>query len=135
MDVIQVVDVPAASSADEAQRLLNAPCAENRYSLVQVLQMPGGAARAVYRLRVPRAVTARRSIHGQDTCNATVIQERIERVLKSKGPLGRNMLYKLTNGRRTGRANWERALDGMVQGQRAETDGKLFWAQGKGWGL
>jgi len=50
MDVIRVVDVPDGTAADEAQRLLNVPSSENRYMLVQVLLLPGGVMRAVYRL-------------------------------------------------------------------------------------
>jgi predicted AAA+ superfamily ATPase len=50
MDVIRVVDVPDGTPADEAQKLLNEPCSENRYLLVQVLPLPGGATRAFYRL-------------------------------------------------------------------------------------
>lgn len=55
MDVIRVVDVPKGATADEAQRLMNGPCAENRYLLVQVLQLPNGNTRAIYRL-LARAV-------------------------------------------------------------------------------
>lgn len=50
MNVIEVVDVPEGTSEDEARRLLNRPCEENRYMLVQVLPLPGGATRAFYRL-------------------------------------------------------------------------------------
>lgn len=50
MNVIEVVDVPEGVSEDEARVLLNKPCEVNRYMLVQVLPMPGGAARAFYRL-------------------------------------------------------------------------------------
>ena len=52
MDVVRVVDVPIGTCADEAQRILNGPCAENRYLLVQVLQLPDGSLRAIYRLLV-----------------------------------------------------------------------------------
>lgn len=132
MNVIQVVDVPAASSADDAQRLLNAPCAENRYLLVQVLQLPGGATRAIYRLRVERAVTKRQDRAATGNTIAA-IQQRIERVLRSKGPLARHRLYKLTNGWRDGLVNWNMALDGLVREQLAgKTDGKVFWAKAEG---
>jgi hypothetical protein len=50
MNVIEVVDVPEGVSEDEARALLNKPCEVNRYMLVQVLPLPGGAARAFYRL-------------------------------------------------------------------------------------
>jgi hypothetical protein len=50
MDVIEVVDVPEGASENEARRLLNRPCAENRYMLVQVLSLPDGGSRAFYRL-------------------------------------------------------------------------------------
>jgi hypothetical protein len=56
------------------------------------------------------------------------IQRRIERVLKSKGSLGRCMLYKLTNGKRVGTVNWDKALEGLVRGGLAgRTEGKFFW--------
>ena len=50
MDVIRVVDVPGGTSADEAQRLMNVPCVENLYMLVQVLPLADGTTRAFYRL-------------------------------------------------------------------------------------
>jgi hypothetical protein len=50
MDVIRVVDVPVGATEDEAQSLMNVPCSENHYMLVQVLPLPGGASRAFYRL-------------------------------------------------------------------------------------
>ena len=50
MDVIRVVDVPDGTPADEAQRLLNVPCQENRYVLVQVFLLPNGDTRAFFRL-------------------------------------------------------------------------------------
>ena len=50
MDVVRVVDVPGGMVADEAQRLLNVPCQENRYVLVQVFLLPNGDTRAFFRL-------------------------------------------------------------------------------------
>jgi hypothetical protein len=50
MNVIEVVDVPAGASEDEARRLLNRPCEANRYMLVQVFLLPNGHTRAFYRL-------------------------------------------------------------------------------------
>lgn len=48
--MIEVVDVPPDTSEGVAREMLNRPCAENRYLLVQVLLMPNGAQRAIYRL-------------------------------------------------------------------------------------
>lgn len=50
MDVIRVVDVPCDTTAVEAQRLMNEPCIENAYLLVQVLQLANGTSRAFYRM-------------------------------------------------------------------------------------
>jgi hypothetical protein len=49
--VIRVVDVPDAATAEEAQRLMNGPCDQANYLLVNVLYMePLRSTRAVYRL-------------------------------------------------------------------------------------
>ena len=50
MDRIRVVDVPCGTTAADAQRLMNEPCSENAYMLVQVLPLPDGTTRAFYRL-------------------------------------------------------------------------------------
>jgi hypothetical protein len=49
--VIRVVDIPDEVTAKEAERLMNAPCEEANYLLVNVLYMePLRSTRAVYRL-------------------------------------------------------------------------------------
>ena len=49
--VIRVVDVPDAATAEEAERLMNGPCDQANYLLVNVLYMePLRSTRAVYRL-------------------------------------------------------------------------------------
>ena len=57
------------------------------------------------------------------------IQQKMDRVLRSKGPLSRAALFKHTNGKRDGTLNWGRALDSMVQNRLfGFTDGKFFAA-------
>lgn len=147
MDVIRVVDVPVGTCADGAQRLLNGPCAENSYLLVQVLPLPDGSLRAIYRL-LARTPDSERSVpafaDNPDLCDAEIIQarsyvrshavaaiqQRIERVLKAKGPLTRSRLYDFTNGRRDGTVNWHKALGGLLGANLAgQTEGKFFWAK------
>ena len=49
--VIRVVDVPDAATVEEAERLMNGPCDQANYLLVNVLYMePLRSTRAVYRL-------------------------------------------------------------------------------------
>jgi hypothetical protein len=49
--VIRVVDIPDGASAEQAERLMNMPCEEANYLLVNVLYMePVRAVRAFYRL-------------------------------------------------------------------------------------
>ncbi len=49
--VIRVVDIPDAATAEEAERLMNGPCTEANYLLVNVLYMePLRFTRAFYRL-------------------------------------------------------------------------------------
>lgn len=49
--VIRVVDIPDAATAEEAERLMNGPCDQANYLLVNVLYMePLRSTRAVYRL-------------------------------------------------------------------------------------
>jgi len=49
--VIRVIDVPDAATAGEAEQLMNGPCVEANYLLVNVLYMePLKSMRAVYRL-------------------------------------------------------------------------------------
>jgi hypothetical protein len=133
MDLIRVVDVPVGSCADEAQRILNAPCTENSYLLVQVLTLPDGSLRAIYRLlaRIPdRAEIIHARSYVRSSHSTAAIQQRIERVLRSKGPLGRAMLYKLTNGRRDGTVIWDKALQGLTRAKLVgQTEGKYFWAK------
>jgi len=63
------------------------------------------------------------------TDNATAyIQQKMERVLRSKGPLSRAALFKHTNGKRDGTVNWGRALDSMVQNRLFGIDGKKIFA-------
>lgn len=65
------------------------------------------------------------------TDNATAyIQQKMVRVLRSKGPLSRAALFKHTNGKRDGTVNWGRALDSMVQNGLFRVDGgKIFAAK------
>lgn len=49
--VIRVIDVPDGATAEEAQRLMNGPCDQANYLLVNVLYMePLRSTRAVFRL-------------------------------------------------------------------------------------
>jgi hypothetical protein len=125
VESILVVDIPATLAASEAQQRLNDAC-ERGYYLRTILPGADGAARAYFSLCCVQREKRIGKIAGHAIAD---IQQRIQRVLKSKGPLGRNSLYKLTNGRRDGMDNWDRALEGLVRGQLAETDGKLFWAR------
>lgn len=50
MNAVEVVDVPPSATEDQARKLLNRPCEENRYMLVQVVILPDGTQRAIYRM-------------------------------------------------------------------------------------
>ena len=50
MNVVEVVDIPPSATEDQARTLLNRPCEENRYMLVQVVTLPDGTQRAIYRI-------------------------------------------------------------------------------------
>jgi hypothetical protein len=118
---ILVVDVPSTISAEDAEQMLNAVC-EQGYFLRTITP----ESRAYFELcyTLPEKRTGKVAGHA-----IAAIQQRIERVLKSKGPLGRRQLHQFTNGRRDDTADWDRALERLVRGQLARvTDGKFFWA-------
>lgn len=76
--VIRVIDVPDAASAEEAERLMNGPCDQANYLLVNVLYMePLRSTRAVYRLsareQASTATGTRSDSDGKDDAARAVI--------------------------------------------------------------
>jgi hypothetical protein len=76
--VIRVVDIPDGASAQQAERLMNVPCEEANYLLVNVLYMePLRSTRAVYRLsareQAGRPDTAATGTDGKDEAARAVI--------------------------------------------------------------
>jgi hypothetical protein len=76
--VIRVVDIPDGASAEQAERLMNGPCDEANYLLVNVLYMePLRSTRAVYRLsareQAGRPDTAATGTDGKDEAARAVI--------------------------------------------------------------
>ncbi len=105
--------------------------------LLHVLQMPDGSLRAIYRAHgVCHRADAVHRAQGHHRTEVTghaiaAIQQRMERVLRSKGLLTHTALYQLTNGRRDGTVNWDKALDALYTARLiGQTEkGRYFWAK------
>jgi hypothetical protein len=75
MDRIRVIDVPQGSTAVEAQRLMNEPCSESAYMLVQVLPLPDGTTRAFYRMLSKTIIGHRKDVDGKEQAADQIIQQ------------------------------------------------------------
>jgi hypothetical protein len=90
--VIRVVDVPDAATAEEAERLMNGPCDQANYLLVNVLYMePLRSTRAFFRLsareQAGRTDTARSVGVGGNKANRDGNDEAARAVIKANATM------------------------------------------------
>lgn len=92
MDRIRVIDVPHGTHAVEAQRLMNEPCNESAYMLVQVVQLADGTSRAFYRMLSKEISNTVRATSGAAKRDAAQARAALAAILSEHPTMGINRL-------------------------------------------